>query len=104
MAANDLISMVHADLLKQIRKNEKGLALVHNVTEQANYSDGVPAYTFADLPSTGLGNGTSYITIAFCSNGRKGGEGAGLGTGVPVYWNAASSQWLKFSDDTVVTI
>ena len=102
--ANDILEMVYSSLQKQIRKNEKGLTHVHDVTEQSQYVDGVPAYTFANLPTTGLANGTSYLTIAFCSNGRKSGEGVGAGTGVPVYWNAPTSQWLKFNDDTVVTV
>lgn len=38
--------------------------------------------------------------LAYASNGRKQGEGAGLGTGVPVYFS--SGQWRRFSDDTQV--
>jgi hypothetical protein len=101
---SDIVTEVYNLLRADIDANSKAIAQVHNVTEQAGFSDGIPAYTFANLPTTGLGNGTSYITTAFCSNGRKSGEGAGTGTGVPVYWNAATSQWLKFSTDTVVTI
>lgn len=102
--ADTIIDQVWIELKKEIAAVRADVAALHGTTEQAGYSDGVPAFTFANLPASGLGNGTSYITIAFCSNGRKGGEGAGVGTGVPVYWNAASSQWLKFSDDTVVTV
>lgn len=100
---SDIVDIIWDKLQSDIADIKNGLADLHNVTEQAQYVDGIPAFTFANLPATGLANGTTYLTIAFCSNGRKGGEGAGVGTGVPVYWNAASAQWLKFSDDTVVT-
>lgn len=99
MAANDLISMVHADLLKQIRRNEKGLALVHNVTEQSQYVDGIPAYTFANLPTSGLANGTSYITLAWVTDGCKSGETAGNGTGVLAVYNPSTATWKRVGED-----
>lgn len=101
---SDILDMVYDSLKKEIAANKKATVKLLTTTEQSQYVDGIPAYTFANLPTDGLANGTTYLTIAFCSNGRKGGEGAGNGTGVPVYWNSASSQWLKFSDDTVVTV
>lgn len=101
--SSDLVTLVRADLQKQVDHLTNDVQNLHTVTEQAGFADGIPAYTVATLPTLGLGNGTTFITLAFASNGRKSGEGAGLGTGVPVYWNAVSSQWLKFSDDTVVT-
>lgn len=55
-----------------------------------------PVYTVASLPTGYPGQ------VAFASNGRKGGEGAGAGTGVPVFWNSLTSQWLCFHDNSVV--
>jgi len=52
-------------------------------------------YAFVDLP-TGYEGRT-----AFCSNGRKTGEGGGAGTGVPVYFSNA--QWRRYYDDAQVT-
>jgi hypothetical protein len=57
-----------------------------------------PTYTFVNLPAT-AGTGA----VAWCSNGRKGGEGVGAGTGVPVYWNTATTQWFTFSGNVLVT-
>lgn len=54
------------------------------------------AYAFANLP-TGYEGRTAFVT-----DGRKTGEGAGLGTGVPAYFSAAS--WRVFFDDTAVTV
>jgi hypothetical protein len=58
------------------------------------------SYTFANLP---LGNQTAYTSsFAYCSNGRKVGEGVGTGTGVPVYY--ANGTWRVFSTDAAVAI
>lgn len=51
-------------------------------------------YTVVTLP-TGV-----EAQVAYATNGRKIGEGAGAGTGVPVYFS--NSSWRRFSDDTVV--
>lgn len=54
----------------------------------------------AQLPTTGLRDGAQ----AWCSNGRKSGEGAGAGTGVPVYFNLADRTWRNFYDDAEVQV
>lgn len=53
------------------------------------------SYLVADLP-TPVG-----FQVAYATNGRKSGEGAGLGTGVPVWYDVNSASWLKY-DETVV--
>jgi hypothetical protein len=55
----------------------------------------LPQYLVANLPST-----TTEGQLAYATDGRKVGEGAGAGTGVPVYWSAA--QWRVFSTDLAV--
>jgi hypothetical protein len=59
---------------------------------------GPTVYTVASLPAH-AGSGTP----AFASNGRKPGEAAGAGTGVPVFFNAATSQWFSVLSGAVVT-
>lgn len=44
--------------------------------------------------------GTYAGQQAYASDGRKSGEGAGAGTGVPVWWNGTS--WLTFYNNSVV--
>jgi hypothetical protein len=62
---------------------------------------GVLEYTVAGLPNPpGLPAG--YRGIAFATNGRKPTEGAGVGTGVLVYYNSSTSQWFRTADDTQV--
>lgn len=52
------------------------------------------SYTVATLPAANDGE------IVFASNGRKTGEGAGAGTGVPVYRDGGT--WFRYADDTAV--
>lgn len=57
-----------------------------------------PSYTVAGLPAT-AGAGTTV----WAANGRKPGEGAGAGTGVPVFFNSATSQWFSYLSGVLVT-
>lgn len=52
------------------------------------------SFTVATLPSTALTGAKTYAT-----NGRKAGEGAGAGTGVPVYYQGG---WKTYYDNTTV--
>jgi|GEM_PF-359046 len=52
------------------------------------------AYTVATLPAAALAGANAYAT-----NGRKSGEGAGAGTGVPVYYQGG---WKTYYDNTIV--
>lgn len=61
--------------------------------------DVAPSYTVAGLPVTGAAG-----QFAWAADGRKPGEGAGLGTGVFVFWNPATSQWFAFSTTALVTV
>ena len=54
----------------------------------------VDSYDAAEAPANGA--------VAFVTNGRKAAEGAGLGTGVPAYFDAATPGWLNMRDDTPV--
>lgn len=74
-----------------------GLAVRDNTGPQApapNVVQPVASYTVANLPSAAAG------TVAYATNGRKNGEGAGAGTGVQVYRDATA--WRRVSDDTTV--
>jgi hypothetical protein len=53
--------------------------------------------TVAELASYSPAAGSR---IAYATNGRKSGEGAGAGTGVPVYYSAG--KWRVYRDDSEV--
>lgn len=102
---SDMIDLVWKDLQGQLNELTKQVQIARQ-TEQALFTDSIPAFTVANLPTLangGLGNGTSYVTLAFASNGRKTAEGAGLGTGQLVYYNAPTDQWLRVRDDSLIT-
>lgn len=65
---------------------------------RSEYTGGFQRRTVAELSSIVGMAGQCY----FATNGRKGGEGVGAGTGLPVYWNPATSQWYNFYNNTVV--
>lgn len=54
----------------------------------------IRAYTVATLPAAAIGK------KAYASNGRRAGEGAGAGTGIPV-WSDATT-WRTYYDNSVV--
>lgn len=101
----EMLDLVWQDLQAQLNDVKKQVKLAQQ-TEQALFSDSVPAYTVSNLPTLangGLGNGASYVTLAFASNGRKSAETAGNGTGQLVYYNAPTDQWLRVRDDSLIT-
>lgn len=102
--ASDMIEFVYQELKAQLNTLQSEVNKNAQV-ERSEISDNVPAYTVSTLPT--LANGglglTSYVTLAFASNGRKAAEGAGLGTGQLCYYNAATNQWLRVRDDSVIT-
>lgn len=49
----------------------------------------------ANLPTAGVKDGA----VAWAADGRKVSEGVGAGTGIPVYFNAATSSWFAFRTD-----
>jgi hypothetical protein len=54
------------------------------------------SYAYASLPAGSEGK------TAYCTNGRKIGEGGGSGTGIPVYYSQSS--WRTFSSDQPVQV
>lgn len=100
-----LVELIYEELKGQLNAVQSGVERARQV-ERAEIADSIPAYTVANLPTLangGLGNGTTYVTLAFASNGRKSGEGVGAGTGQLVYYNAPTNQWLRVRDDSVIT-
>lgn len=72
-------------------------------SERAETAGGMLASALADAPLAadgGVGDGD----MLFITNGRKSGEGVGVGTGIPAYYNADTDTWLRFSDDGAVTV
>jgi len=81
----------------------KRIAQVEDVANRAllqprsEWTGGVARANVADLPTFG-----QVGQLYYARDGRKGGEGAGNGTGIPVFWDAVQNAWLTFYDNTPV--
>lgn len=103
---SDMIEFVWSELNRQIEDLRRTSEAAKRI-ERAEIADNIPAYTLATAPLAadgGLGDGVSYVTLAWISNGRKSGEGAGLGTGVLAVYQASSNTWLRINDYTAVVV
>lgn len=101
-----MIDLVWGELNKQIR-DVRGQVTRAQRVERSEISDSIPAYTLANAPLAadgGLGDGTTYITLAWISNGRKSGEGAGNGTGILAFYNASTDSWFGVRSEVAVTV
>ena len=56
-------------------------------------------FTVANLPTAATLKTLLPGDVAFASNGRSGAQGAGAGTGVPVFWNGTA--WLRYDGSAV---
>lgn len=64
---------------------------------QKSVTDALSAsYAVSSLPNRNIGLGMR----TFAKDGRKGGEGAGAGTGIPVWWDG--SVWRTYYDNSQV--
>lgn len=82
---------------------ERDIKTFTSDSERAEYAGGITRSTLANAPLAASGK-VKNGDMLFITNGRKTGEGAGLGTGVPCYYNSTTDQWLRLSDDTAVTV
>lgn len=97
-----MLNMMWDDLQAEIKSLHEADTFIIARTERAETASGVPSYTLANAPL--LANGAKGGDMVFISNGRKTGEGAGLGTGLVAYYNPASNSYYRFADDTAVVV
>lgn len=103
---SEMVEMIYRDLKSQLNTLQTTVEKTQRV-ERAEIADNIPAYTLATAPLAadgGLGDGTTYITLAWISNGRKSGEGAGNGTGILAYYNASTNSWFGVRSEVAVTV
>ena len=103
---SEMVELVYSELKKQLNILDAQVDKNKRV-ERAEIADSIPAYTLANAPDNsdgGLGTYTSYCTLAWIKNGRKAGEGAGVGTGVLAVFQSSTNQWLRLTDYSVVVV
>lgn len=108
MPNSELIELVYSELKRQLNTIQTQVDRSRRV-ERAEIADSIPAYILANAPLAadgGLGDGTDggYITLAWITNGRKNGEGAGAGTGILAYYNTSTNSWFGVRSEVAVTI
>ena len=86
-----------AEALERIIRPLRDRVIRLEGNSRAEVGGGMERLAFADLPAAGQAGRVRFVT-----NGRKVGEGAGAGTGVPAYDDGTN--WYRFSDDTPVAI
>jgi len=100
-AMDEMYGRITADIKRLKRKINR----LTQIVERAETTGGIVAYALASAPvnaTGGMSNGVSFVDIAWISNGRKTGEGAGAGTGVLATFDANLNQWLRVGDYTAV--
>lgn len=101
-SASNPLTELHAPLVAHPDFGEPLLASMPSLRVAMNSGLAAPATLFSGtkavldaLPTLASG------MVAFCTDGRKSGEGAGAGTGCPVYY---SSGWKVYRNDAAVTV
>lgn len=84
------------EIFEAIRNLARRLTTVEN-RERVETAGAVQPLAFATLPTAGQRG-----RLRFCTNCRKSGEGAGLGTGTIIYDDG--SAWRRTADDTTAAI
>lgn len=97
---SEVLDFIWSKLNEEVQ-TRRGETAKLNAIEKAGEAFSFPISTLADAPLAA--DGMSTYACRFISDGRKGGEGAGLGTGLPCYYNPVTDQWLTFHDNTAVT-
>lgn len=106
MSNSTMVELVYSELKAELAALRMQVDRTKRI-ERAEIADSIPAYLLADAPLNadgGLGDGSSYITLAWISNGRRPGEGAGLGTGVLCFHQASTDTWIRLDTYTAVTV
>lgn len=97
-----LAELMWDQINNEIKAIKKRIDTLESRTERCETTSGAPSVTLANAPlaATGARGGD----ILFISNGRKTGEGAGLGTGLLAYYNPNTNSWYRPADDTAVVV
>jgi len=85
-------------LIDKIKRLEKRLDNLLNLTRRSEVTGGLIRRTVSELNALTAYNGM----VAYATDGLKSGETTGNGTGVPVYYDEITGDWLLFRDDTAV--
>ena len=98
--AGDVVKARFAMLKQDLLRQQNLVQEQKRKTERSMIGWSFNNFLLSEAPT--LAEGMTGFAVAFITDGRKQGEGAGNGTGIMAYYDVASDSWLKFSDDTAV--
>lgn len=98
-----MLEKVWGLLRNDIRAQAARVTNLTLLTQRSETSGAFPPFAYADAPRASTGAVTDGDCI-WISDGRKSGEGAGNGTGVPCYYVSAVDDYYTFRTDALVTI
>lgn len=98
--SKDAVKARFERLKKEIDTTSKLATEQKRKTERSMIGWSFNNFTLAEAPLAA--DGMTGYAVAFITNGRKQGQGAGAGTGILSYYNPATDTWLNFRDDTAV--
>lgn len=96
------IDIVWMQLQSEIQTLTRRVTNLEQRSEITGETFSFPMSTLAGAPLAA--DGMNAFAVRFITDGRKSGETAGNGTGIPAYYNPATNNWRRFYDDAAVTI
>lgn len=97
---SDLLELVWDRINERVTPLEATIDELRQDSQVARSAYAFPQTTLANAPLAA--DGMTTAEMRFITDGRKGGESAGNGTGVPAYYDPTSDSWLNFYDNAAV--
>lgn len=95
-----LIEELYKKQKREIEEVKSDVTKLSKSSEVSSFAYGFVSSTLAEA----IASNPSTFQVRFITNGRKSGETAGNGTGVPAYYDSNSSSWLNFYDNGTVIV
>lgn len=93
----NLLEKLFDDNKKQISKVNEEVDIIRKQNTVSGISYGFVECTLSEAQAFT----TLNFEVRFITNARKSGEGVGLGTGLPAFYDASSSSWLDFTGSVI---
>lgn len=96
-----MIEQIYNDLQNGLASLRRDMREISQNSDVVGAAYGFPVSTLANAPLAADGQIT--YAVRFISDARKSGEGVGLGTGLPAFYDPASDSWLDFTGVGITT-
>jgi hypothetical protein len=83
---------------REIQQNRDDIKVIQQDKPVSGFTYGFIESTLAEA----LAFPTTTWEVRIITNARKSGEGAGVGTGLPAFYDPSSAAWLDFSGSAII--